>query len=226
MMKMNTTTNGVKDIRVVSYEKMTSPKALWEKIPRTEEANKIVKNTRECIENIFDGKESRRILIVGPCSIHDYDEAREYMEQLAEISKEVKDRFLVLARVNVEKPRTKADWPGFLLDPDRDCSGDIEKGRELTRKLLLYINELGLPAATEFVYTITPQYIGDLISLAWVGARSVGADMHKRMASGLSMPVGFKNGLEGSVEAAVNAVLTAGSRSVLLVLVQMGWKQE
>ncbi len=201
----------VTDTKVKEYTNTSSPEWLWELLPRPEKANETVINSRRIIEDIINRKDKRKLFITGSCSVHDADETLEFSKKLAEIAQEIKNEILIIERVNFEKPRTLADWPGFLEDPCRDGSNDIEKGRYLSRQLLIKINKMGIPCATEYVNTSTPQYIGDLISLCWVGARTVESQMHKRMASGLSTAVGFKNNSQGNIESAINAVITARS---------------
>ena len=201
----------VQDTRIKEYINTSSPEWLWELLPRSATAQETVLKARKTIENIMRGKDRRRLLIAGPCSVHSIEETLEYTRSLAETARKVRDRIILIARINIEKPRTLADWPGLLEDPFMDGSNDIETGRYRTRDLLLRINETGLPCATEYVNTSTPQYIGDLVSWSWVGARTVESQMHKRMASGLSTGVGFKNTASGDIKSAVNAVITAKS---------------
>jgi len=199
----------IQDTRIKGYSNTTPPEKLWKILPRSLAVQEIVIKTRKAIEDIIRGKDKRKIFIIGPCSVHSLKETKEYSEPLADISREISDKILLIERINVEKPRTLADWPGILEDPDRDGSNDIEKGRRLARQLLLELNEMDIPCAVEYVNTSTPQYIGDLISWCWVGARTVESQMHKRMASGLSTSVGFKNNSQGNIDSAINAILTA-----------------
>ncbi len=201
----------LQDTRIKEYSNTSSPEWLWELLPLSEKARDMVMNTRKAIEDIILGKDKRKILVIGSCSVHNIKETEEYTRQVIDIAEKVKDRLLVIERVNLEKPRTLADWPGIMEDPDMDGSCDIETGRYISRQLLLNINEMGIPCATEYVNTSTPQYIGDLIAWSWVGARTTESQMHKRMASGLSTSVGFKNSPQGSVDSAINAVITASA---------------
>lgn len=203
--------NIISDARIKEYHNTSTPEWLWELLPRSQKAHKVVVETRKAIEDIVSGEDKRKLLVIGSCSVHSVDETLEYTKQLINTAEKVKDKILIVERVNVEKPRTLAEWPGFLEDPFLDGTNDIEKGRYLSRKLLLDINEMGIPCATEYVNTSTPQYIGDLISWCWVGARTVESQMHKRMASGLSTGVGFKNSTQGNIDSAINAILTAKS---------------
>ncbi len=194
------------DSNVESYEELLSPSRIIEKIPLSEDVNEFVLETRDVLRRIIDGEDKRKILIVGPCSIHNYDSAKKYALKLKELQDKVKDKILILMRTYFEKPRTSLGWKGMLYDPDLVEKYDIEKGLIESRKLLLEINELGLGCATEFLNVITPQYIGDLISWAAIGARTTESQLHREMASGLSMPVGFKNNVLGDILPAINAI--------------------
>jgi 3-deoxy-7-phosphoheptulonate synthase len=201
----------LQDTRIREYINTSTPEWLWELLPRSQEAQDTVVSARRAIENIMTGQDRRKMLVIGPCSVHSVRESLEYTRAVLEIAKQVKDELLIIERVNIEKPRTLADWPGLLEDPFMDGSNDIETGRYRARELLLKITEMGMPCATEYVNTSTPQYIGDLVSWSWVGARTVESQMHKKMASGLSTGVGFKNNSRGDVDAAINAIITAAS---------------
>lgn len=201
----------LQDTRIREYINTSTPEWLWELLPRSQKAQETVVNTRRAIEKILTGQDRRKMLVIGPCSVHSVRETLEYTKAVLETAEKVKDELIILERVNIEKPRTLADWPGLLEDPLMDGSNDIETGRYRARELLLKINEMGMPCATEYVNTSTPQYIGDLVSWSWVGARTVESQMHKKMASGLSTGVGFKNNSRGDVDAAINAILTAAT---------------
>ena len=164
---------------------------------------------RREVENILTGKDSRMLVIVGPCSIHDVESAREYAEKLSALRTELQHDFCLIMRVYFEKPRTTTGWKGFINDPHLDDTYDIEHGLFHARKLLLEINEMGLPAATEFLDPITPQYVADVVSWAAIGARTIESQTHRQMASGLSMPVGFKNSTDGRLNVAVDAIRSA-----------------
>ncbi|NTV98800.1 MAG: 3-deoxy-7-phosphoheptulonate synthase [Chlorobiaceae bacterium] len=197
------------DLRVSRIIRLCSPKALKDKLPVNELAAATVAGGRHEVENILTGQDSRLIVIVGPCSIHDTDAAREYAGRLAVVRKELEQELCILMRVYFEKPRTTVGWKGFINDPHLDDTYDIEHGLFHARKLLLEINEMGLPAATEFLDPITPQYMADLISWAAIGARTIESQTHRQMASGLSMPVGFKNSTDGRINVAVDAIRSA-----------------
>jgi len=204
------------DINVSGYKKIISPKEMKKKYPLTDMAKITVESGRKDIKRILDGEDNRKLLIVGPCSIHNINETIEYAEKLKELSDKVKDKYVIFMRAYFEKPRTTIGWKGLIYDPDMDGSDNIEKGIEIARKLLLKINEIGLPVATEFLDPIVPQYIGDLVSWVAIGARTTESQIHRQMASGLSMPVGFKNGTSGDLDIAINAISsTANPHSFL-----------
>ncbi|MBD1893464.1 3-deoxy-7-phosphoheptulonate synthase [Coleofasciculus sp. FACHB-129] len=188
---------------------LLTPNEVKSKLPLTDEAEKTVLNFRNEIEDILDGKDSRKFIVVGPCSIHDVKSAEEYAYRLKNLSDRVNDKLLLIMRVYFEKPRTTVGWKGLINDPDMDDSFHIEKGLLTARSLLIKITELGLPAATEALDPIVPQYIGELIAWSAIGARTTESQTHREMASGLSMPVGFKNGTDGSVQVALNALESA-----------------
>lgn len=171
----------------------------------TEASQRTVLESREIIENIISGNDPRMLAVVGPCSIHDPDAAMEYAERLARFREKVSDTIYVVMRVYFEKPRTKLGWRGLILDPALDGTHDIQTGLRTARQVLLNITGLGLPAGSEMLDPIVPQYIDDLVSWASIGARTTESQTHREMASGLSMPVGYKNGTDGSVQTAVNA---------------------
>ncbi len=186
-----------------------TPRALAEALPITQDAAQTVIAGRHAVQNILDGKDRRLLVIVGPCSIHDPVAAVDYARHLMALRREFADRMEIIMRVYFEKPRTILGWKGLINDPHLDGSCDIEAGLKVGRKLLLDIIGLGMPAATEFLDPVVPQYLADLVSWAAVGARTTESQTHREMASGLSMPVGFKNGTDGSLETAVNAMKAA-----------------
>jgi 3-deoxy-7-phosphoheptulonate synthase len=198
--------NKIHNINVVAKEKLPSPKALKETLPLTNKARKTVLSKRKELMNILDGKDSRLVVVVGPCSIHDTNLAKDYALRLKDLSKEVEDKFLVLMRVYFEKPRTTTGWKGLINDPNIDDTFQIDKGIHIARSLLIDLNEMGLGVATEALDPIMPQYLGDLTSWTAIGARTAESQTHREMASGLSTPVGFKNGTDGSLSVAVNAI--------------------
>ena len=197
------------NLNIVEVMPITSPKQLKDLLPVSGSVIQTVLNARNAINSILEGEDSRLLMIVGPCSIHDPKAAIEYAERLKKLADEVSETVLVVMRVYFEKPRTTVGWKGLINDPELDGSHKINKGIELARQLLLDINALGLPCATETLDPITPQYLADLISWSAIGARTTESQTHREMASGLSMPVGFKNGTDGGLSVAINAMKSA-----------------
>ncbi len=197
------------NLNIVDVFPLTSPKKLKEKLPVSENAADTVIQARNTIKRVLAGEERRLLMIVGPCSIHDPEAARDYALRLKKLAVEVSETILVVMRVYFEKPRTTVGWKGLINDPDLDGSHKINKGIEIARKILLETNNLGLPCATETLDPITPQYLADLISWSAIGARTTESQTHREMASGLSMPVGFKNGTDGGLNVALNAMNSA-----------------
>lgn len=197
------------NLNIVEVMPITSPKKLKDLMPVSDSVIETVLNARNAIKSILEGEDSRLLMIVGPCSIHDPKAAIEYAERLKKLADEVSETVLVVMRVYFEKPRTTVGWKGLINDPELDGSHKINKGIELARRLLLDINALGLPCATETLDPITPQYLADLISWSAIGARTTESQTHREMASGLSMPVGFKNGTDGGLSVAINAMKSA-----------------
>ncbi len=197
------------DLRVSRIIRLSSPKALKDKLPVDEKIAETVIRGRREVENILTGKDSRMLVIVGPCSIHDTDAALEYAGKLSALRTELQDDLCIIMRVYFEKPRTTVGWKGFINDPHLDDTYDIVHGLFYARKLLLDINAIGLPAATEFLDPITPQYVADVVSWAAIGARTIESQTHRQMASGLSMPVGFKNSTDGRLNVAIDAIRSA-----------------
>ncbi|QSR85786.1 3-deoxy-7-phosphoheptulonate synthase [Methylacidimicrobium sp. B4] len=196
----------IQDLRVRSVERLVSPRALKESLPLTEAANQTVYQSRSTLQRIFSGEDQRFLVIVGPCSIHDPVSALEYAQRLRLLQEDLQGEIFLVMRAYFEKPRTTLGWKGLINDPFLDGSCNIQEGVRLARQLLLQINEMGLPTASEFLDAITPQYIDDLVSWAAIGARTTESQLHREMASGLSMPVGFKNGTDGSLQIAVDAL--------------------
>ena len=199
------------NLRILTAERAITPQELRNEFPLSDKSSETVFESRRIIKDIIEGRDDRFLAITGPCSIHDENAAMEYACKLNELRKKYEDRLYIVMRVYFEKPRTTVGWRGMIIDPDLDGSYNINKGLRKARKLLAGITELGLPATTEVLDPIIPQYIADLLSWAAVGARTTESQTHRNMVSGLSMPVGFKNGTDGSVEKAINAIESARS---------------
>jgi 3-deoxy-7-phosphoheptulonate synthase len=197
------------DLRIREIRPLIPPAILLEELPITGRAAAVVARARTAVADVVRGDDRRLVAIVGPCSIHDPDAAVEYAERLQEVARRLADDLVIVMRAYFEKPRTVAGWKGLINDPDLDESYHINKGLRLARTLLLAVNERGLPTASEFLDTQVPQYLADLTSVAAIGARTTESQVHRELASGLSMPVGFKNGTNGNVQIAVDAVTAA-----------------
>ena len=211
------------DLRVLGAKRLQPPRAIKEQVPMTERANRTVVEGRAAVQGILAQRDPRLLVVIGPCSIHDPKGAMEYAHKLAVLSHELNDQMFVVMRVYFEKPRTTIGWKGLINDPHMNGSCEIEDGLRIARKLLLEINELGLSAATEFLDPIVPQYIDDLITWAAIGARTTESQTHREMASGLSMPVGFKNGTDGSLQIAIDAMSSARTPHSFLGIDQDGY---
>lgn len=199
----------IHDVHVAATERLIAPRALKEELPLTDELAQWIASSRDTICRVISGEDPRLMCIVGPCSIHDPDAAVDYTQRLARLAPQIADRILVVMRVYFEKPRTTTGWKGLINDPHMDDSCDMQQGLHIARRLLIEINSMGLPAATEVLDPISPQYIADLISWAAIGARTTESQTHREMASGLSMPVGFKNRTDGDLQIAINAIQSA-----------------
>jgi 3-deoxy-7-phosphoheptulonate synthase len=210
------------DLRIVKTHPLLSPAILAEEIPLTEAASAKVSQSRRAIEAILDGKDARLLVVVGPCSVHDTKAALEYATKLKPIADALTDALLVVMRVYFEKPRTVVGWKGLINDPDLDESYHINKGLRLARQLLADILELGVPAGTEFLDTTFGQFYTDLISWGAIGARTAESQIHRELASGLSMPVGIKNRTDGNVQVAIDAIQAARSRHLFPSLTKEG----
>lgn len=206
-----TTSGPIDNVRVRSTLRLASPSEIKEELPISPTARDVVAASRQTIDDILCRRDSRLLTVVGPCSIHDPKGALDYAHRLVELKERTDDRLFLVMRVYFEKPRTTVGWKGLINDPRMDASFDVESGLKEARRLLLAINELGLPAATEFLDPIVPQYISDLITWAAIGARTTESQTHRQMASGLSMPVGFKNGTDGSIQTALDAMKATGA---------------
>ena len=202
-------TNQIHNINVIAKEKLPSPRTIKAILPLTQSARETVINSRNALVSILDGKDKRLIVVVGPCSIHDIDAAKDYAGRLKNLADDLSDVFHILMRVYFEKPRTTVGWKGLINDPNIDDTFQIDKGVHMARSLLIHLNEIGLPVATEALDPIMPQYLGDLISWTAIGARTAESQTHREIASGLSTPVGFKNGTDGSLSVAINAIKSA-----------------
>jgi len=196
----------IENLNVYSEEKIITPTELKDKYPLTEKAVSVVMDGQNTINHILSGKDSRKLIIVGPCSIHNPAEALDYARKLKRLSEEVKDKLFLVMRVYFEKPRTSIGWQGLINDPYLDNSCKIDDGLAIARELLLHIAEIGLPTAGEALDLITPQYVQDLISWTAIGARTTESQSHRKMASGFSSAVGFKNGTDGNIDVAINAM--------------------
>jgi 3-deoxy-7-phosphoheptulonate synthase len=196
----------VDDLRIESLRPLISPAILMEDFPITEDASNLIADSRQAAERIIRGEDDRLMVITGPCSIHDPVSALEYARRLRSIAPSYAKELMIIMRVYFEKPRTTIGWKGLINDPNLDNTYQINKGLRTARRLLLDVADLGLPAATEFLDTIIPQFIADLISWGAIGARTTESQIHRELASGLSMPVGFKNGTTGNTQMAIDAL--------------------
>jgi 3-deoxy-7-phosphoheptulonate synthase len=197
--------SSTRDTRITGYEPLLSPAALLDELPLTDEATTTVQRTRGEVRAVLDGEDDRLLVIAGPCSVHDPRAALEYAGQLSQIRDRCQDDLLIVMRVYFEKPRTVTGWKGLINDPGMDGGHDVHRGLRTARRLLLDIVELGLPVGCEWLDPITPQYIADTVTWGAIGARTTESQVHRQLASGLSMPIGFKNGTDGDVQVAVDA---------------------
>lgn len=212
----------VTDLHVTQNIPLPAPALLLSEIARTPEQAEFMAQSREIIRNILNGTDPRFLLIVGPCSIHDAKAGLEYAQKLAKLAEEVKDKVYIVMRVYFEKPRTTVGWKGLIMDPHLDGTDNIPEGLRQARTFLRQVIDCGLPTATELLDPITPQYIADLISWSAIGARTTESQTHRQMASGLSMPLGFKNTTTGDLIAAVNAIKAAGKPQTFLGVSEQG----
>jgi len=199
------------NLNIEAFEPMPTPEEIHARVPLSDTAAESVLAGRRTLERILDGKDPRVFAVVGPCSIHDPVAGLDYARRLKKLADEVAGTMVLVMRVYFEKPRTATGWKGYINDPRMDDSFHIEEGMQKAREFLLAVNEIGLPAGTEALDPIAPQYLGDLIAWAAIGARTSESQTHREMSSGLSAPVGFKNGTDGSLDAAVNAIISASS---------------
>ena len=204
------------DLNVVETRALPSPAALLAELPKSDYQAAFIAQSRENIHRLIFTDDRRFLLIIGPCSIHDPQAGREYARRLAALASEVSDRVMIVMRVYFEKPRTTVGWKGLVMDPHLDGTNDIATGLRMGREFLRAVLDLGLPTATEFLDPITPQYVADLVCWGAIGARTTESQTHRQMASGLSMPLGFKNGTDGSIQTAINAVNAASQPQTFL----------
>jgi 3-deoxy-7-phosphoheptulonate synthase len=214
--------SGVRDTRIVSYEPLLSPAALLDELPLREAEAKTVTATRAQVRAVLDGTDDRLLVIVGPCSVHDPAAAIDYAQRLAALRDELREDLLIVMRVYFEKPRTVTGWKGLINDPGMNDSYDVHRGLRTARRLLVDILALGMPVGCEWLDPITPQYIADTVTWGAIGARTTESQVHRQLASGLSMPVGFKNGTDGDVQVAVDACRAASSAHTFFGVTQFG----
>lgn len=210
------------DLRIAGLNPLISPAVLAYYLPVSDQASELVASARSQAEAIIGGADDRLLAVVGPCSIHNADAAMEYAARLKAVAERLSDDLLIIMRVYFEKPRTTVGWKGLINDPHMDGSFDINHGLRVARKLLLDCAQMGLPAGTEFLDTISPQFIADLISWGAIGARTTESQIHRELASGLSMPVGFKNGTGGSIQIALDAIQSAAHPHHFLSVTKQG----
>ncbi|SEL21700.1 3-deoxy-D-arabinoheptulosonate-7-phosphate synthase [Roseateles sp. YR242] len=210
------------DTRIDAVRPLISPALLLDQLPLPEPSLRIVESARQEISAVLHGRDDRLLCIVGPCSIHDHGQAIDYARLLKDLRDELRQDLLIVMRVYFEKPRTTVGWKGYINDPHLDGSFHMNEGLRLARQLLLDVTALGLPAGTEFLDLLSPQYISDLIAWGAIGARTTESQSHRQLASGLSCPVGFKNGTDGSVKIAADAVLAAQASHAFMGMTKMG----
>ncbi len=214
--------NRLDDLRIENLRPLLPPAILMEELPVDEEASQTIASARDEIARILRGEDDRLLLVVGPCSIHDTDAALEYARRLSKVAAERRDDLCVVMRVYFEKPRTTVGWKGLINDPYLDDTFAINDGLRLARRLLIDVTELGLPSGTEFLDPISPQFIADCVSWGAIGARTSESQVHRELASGLSMPVGFKNGTDGTVQIAIDAIRSSAHPHHFLSVTKQG----
>ncbi len=215
-------TTRIDDTRIKAVRALVSPAVLLEELPVTAAIEALVETTREAISAVLQGRDDRLVAVVGPCSIHDHDQAMQYANRLLPLARELSGELIVVMRVYFEKPRTTVGWKGYINDPRLDGSFHINEGLRRARELLLEINALGLPAGTEFLDLLSPQYQSDLIAWGAIGARTTESPSHRQLASGLSCPVGFKNGTDGGVQVAADALVSAAAPHAFMGMTKTG----
>ncbi|KMQ80467.1 2-keto-3-deoxy-D-arabino-heptulosonate-7- phosphate synthase I alpha [Candidatus Burkholderia pumila] len=215
-------TTRIDDTRIGAVRPLISPALLLDELPGTQDVQTLVENSRAAIANILHGRDDRLVVVVGPCSIHDHDQAMEYAHHIKTVADRLRDDLFIVMRVYFEKPRTTVGWKGYINDPRLDGSFRINEGLRRARELLLDISGLGLPTGTEFLDLLSPQYIADLIAWGAIGARTTESQSHRQLASGLSCPIGFKNGTDGGVQVAADAIVAARASHVFMGITKMG----
>jgi len=215
-------TTRIDDTRIAAVRALVAPAVLLEELPVTAAIESVVEASRIAIGRVLRGQDDRLVAVVGPCSIHDHDQAMHYARLLKPMADELADELIVVMRVYFEKPRTTVGWKGYINDPRLDGSFRINEGLRRARELLLEINALGLPAGTEFLDLLSPQYVSDLIAWGAIGARTTESQSHRQLASGLSCPVGFKNGTDGGVQVAADALMAAAAAHSFMGMTKMG----
>ena len=210
------------DLRFVRLHPLSAPVAVINEFPCSERGGQLVAATREAVHDILRGADDRLVIVIGPCSVHDPEAALDYAERLADIRRGFAESLEIIMRVYFEKPRTTIGWKGLINDPGLDGSFDIDRGLRIARRLLLDMSNLGVPAGCEFLDTTTPQYISDLVAWAAIGARTTESQVHRELASGVSCPVGFKNGTDGNVRIAIDAVVAAAQPHHFMAITKDG----
>ena len=215
-------TTRIDDVRIGAVRPLISPALLQDELPVAPEVQALVEHSRAAIGDILHGRDDRLLAVVGPCSIHDHDQALEYAHKLKRAADALQNELFVVMRVYFEKPRTTVGWKGYINDPRLDGTFRINEGLRRARQLLLDVNALGLPAGTEFLDLLSPQYIADLIAWGAIGARTTESQSHRQLASGLSCPIGFKNGTDGGVQIAADAIVAARASHAFMGMTKMG----
>src|SRR5664279_1707361 len=211
-----------RDLRIQNIRPLIPPAILLEELPLSEEGSIFISESRNTITNILDKKDDRLLVVIGPCSIHDQAAAIDYAKSLKELSDSVVGELFIVMRVYFEKPRTTIGWKGLINDPHLDNTYAVNQGLHIGRKILLDITKIGLPSGCEFLDPITPQFFADLVSWAAIGARTTESQVHRNLTSGLSMPVGFKNGTGGSIQLAIDAIIAASNQHSFFSVTEQG----
>ncbi len=215
-------TTRIDDVRIGAVRPLMTPALLQERVPVGDDTLALVESSRAAIADVLHGRDDRVVVVVGPCSIHDHDQALEYGRRLKAVADELQQDLLIVMRAYFEKPRTTVGWKGYINDPHLDGSFAINEGLERARRLLLELTTLGLPTGTEFLDLLSPQFIADLVAWGAIGARTTESPSHRQLASGLSCPVGFKNGTDGSLQVAADAILAARAPHAFMGMTKMG----